>query len=576
MAQERINYYGRIKPSNIDDLSVQRVQAIAGVMQDVGEAGLKIATGMQKRKAAEEAEAAAAEALETGIAPEQQDRAFSAINVYDQTYNDTLKKAYLAGAETQVREKINALAVEFPDDYKVFDTKVTGLRNGVLEGLPEEYRPAMQITMDSIIGAQRSRVLAAEKTRHLQEADDQLVLSANDAVDNALMSLQDGQVLQAIQSIENANQIIDDRVAAKAITPAQGEQKKRENTFKLRVGTARATLSNLLTSDDPNSFTNSIAYVGSLSTSPEFADLTPVERDALVQTARSDLSAALTNNNQMQAQLDYNRQIVQERTYGDLSAQIVLGTADASTVLTSYQTRFISESQYDKLNNQLQRTGAGIDNWDTIFEIQTLMATDPYGAQEKIINNRRVNLTDATALRLLNAVQNSGPLSTERSKSAKKFLSDNMGQVNQFTGKFTGKGTKELASRAMMQFDSRVLAGEDPYEVATDLYDLSDIEGYGNSADVEAAISVEKSDMQKDIQKIIDAKRGRTVEQAMDIYFNSAEGKLTKATLLKLEGPPEEKGQGGYLGRLRGFENLTAKKQNEARFERLTEENDNG
>ena len=130
--------------------------------------------------------------------------------------------------------------------------------------------------------------------------------------------------------------------------------------------------------------------------------------------------------------------------------------------------RFISESQFDKLNNQLQRTGAGVDNWDTIFQIQSLMATDPYGAQQEIINNRRINLTDATAVRLLNAVQNSGPLSTEASKSARKFLSANMGQVNQFTGKFTGKGTKELASRAMLQFDSRVLAGEDPYEVATE------------------------------------------------------------------------------------------------------------
>ena len=335
-------------------------------------------------------------------------------------------------------------------------------------------------------------------------------------------------------------------------------------------------MSNLLTSDEPNAFTNGIAYVGSLGTSPEFADLTPVERDALIQTARSDLGAALTNNNQMQAQLDYNRELVQERTYGDLSAQIILGTADASTVLTSYQTRFISESQFDKLNNQLQRTGSGVDNWDTIFQIQSLMATDPYGAQQEIINNRRINLTDATALRLLNAVQNSGPLSTEASKSARKFLSANMGQVNQFTGKFTGKGTKELASRAMLQFDARVLAGEDPYEVATSLFDLSDIEGYGSAADVIAAIELENATNQEAIQKLIDAKRGRTPKEATAIYFDTTKGKLSKATLIKLQGPPEDKGQSGYLLRLREFEKLIAKKQSEARFERLTEENDNG
>ena len=204
------------------------------------------------------------------------------------------------------------------------------------------------------------------------------------------------------------------------------------------------------------------------------------------------------------------------------------------------------------------------------------MATDPYGAQQEIINNRRINLTDATAVRLLNAVQNSGPLSTEQSKSARKFLSQNMGQVNQFTGKFTGKGTKELASRAMLQFDSRVLAGEDPYEVATDLFDLSDIEGYGSAADVTAAIELENTTNQKSIQEIIDAKRGRTQDEASAIYFDTPKGKLSKTKLRKLQGPPEDKGQGGYLKRLRGFEDLTAKKQSEARFERLTEENNNG
>jgi hypothetical protein len=151
-----------------------------------------------------------------------------------------------------------------------------------------------------------------------------------------------------------------------------------------------------------------------------------------------------------------------------------------------------------------------------------------------------------------------------------------MGQVNQFTGKFTGKGTKELASRAMLQFDARVLAGEDPYEVATDLFDLSDIEGYGSAADVTLAIEQQNTDMEAAIQKIIDAKRGRTVEEAKTIYFETPLGKLAKDTLLKLQGPPDDKGQGGYLGRLRAFEKLTAEKQSKARFERLTEENNNG
>ena len=548
MAQQRINYYGRIRPANIDDLSVQRVQAVAGVIQDVADIGLAIATEKQMKKAETQAEAAAAEALETGIAPEERDRAFSAISAYDQTYNEVLKKAYLAGAETQVREKINALAVEFPDDYQTFNTKVTGLRNGVLEGLPEEYRPAMQLQMDSLIGAQRSRVLAAEKTRRLTEADEQLVLSSNDAVDNAITSLQNNDTLQAVQSIEQANQYVDDRVAANAITPAAGEVLKRENTFKLRVGTARATLTNLLDSGQPGAFTTAINYVGSLQTAPEFADLTQVERDALIKTVRSDLSSRLTLDNQEQARLDELRQQSQDQTYFATAAAIIDGTADASTVLQLAQNRSISESQFDKLNNQLSTTGTGFDNWDIVFNIQNLMATDPYKARQEVINNFGTNLTQRTASQLLKTIDGSGPLSTDRAKTYLKFLKANLGQVDAITGKFTGAGTKELASRAILQYELRVTAGEDPGIVAKSLFDISDIQGVGSVADADKQIATLKTQGKNKVQEIMNSQRISS-QDAIQKYQASDDG---QADLKRLQ----------YLTqtriRLQAFEQMTA------------------
>ena len=548
MAQQRINYYGRIKPANIDDLSVQRVQAVAGVIQDVADIGLAIATEKQMKKAETQAEAAAAEALETGIAPEERDRAFSAISAYDQTYNEVLKKAYLAGAETQVREKINTLAVEFPDDYQTFNTKVTGLRNGVLEGLPEEYRPAMQLQMDSLIGTQRSRVLAAEKTRRLTEADEQLILSSNDAVDNAITSLQNNDTLQAVQSIEQANQYIDDRVTANAITPAAGEVLKRENTFKLRVGTARATLTNILDSGQPGAFTTGINYVGSLQTAPEFADLTQVERDALIKTVRSDLSSRLTLDNQEQARLDELREKSQDQTYFATAAAIIDGTANASTVLQLAQNRSINESQFDKLNNQLSTTGTGFDNWDIVFNIQNLMATDPYKARQEVVNNFGTNLTQRTASQLLKTIDGSGPLSTDRAKTYLKFLKANLGQVDAITGKFTGAGTKELASRALLQYELRVTAGEDPGIVAKSLFDISDIQGVGSVADADKQIATLKTQGQNKVQEIVNSQR-ITSEQAIQKYQASDDG---QADLKRLQYLTQTR------GRLEAFEQMTA------------------
>lgn len=548
MAQQRINYYGRIKPANIDDLSVQRVQAVAGVIQDVADIGVSLVTQQQKKKATQAAEVAAAEALETGIAPEEQDRAFSALNVYDQTYNDTLKKAYLAGSETQVREKINTLAVSFADDYQSFNASATALRNGVLEGMPEEYRPAMQLQMDSLIGAQRSRVLAAEKTRRLTEADEQLILSSNDAVDNAITSLQNKDTLQAVQSIEQANQYIDDRVTANAITPAAGEMLKRENTFKLRVGTARATLTNILESGQPGAFTTGINYVGSLQTAPEFADLTQVERDALIKTVRSDLSSRLTLDNQEQARLDELREKSQDQTYFATAAAIIDGTANASTVLQLAQNRSISESQFDKLNNQLSTTGTGFDNWDIVFNIQQLMATDPYKARQEVVNNFGTNLTQRTASQLLKTIDGSGPLSTDRAKTYLKFLKANLGQVDAITGKFTGAGTKELASRALLQYELRVTAGEDPGIVAKSLFDISDIQGVGSVADADNQIATLKTQGKNKVQEIMNSQRISS-QDAIQKYQASDDG---QADLKRLQYLTQTR------GRLQAFEQMTA------------------
>lgn len=548
MAQQRINYYGRIRPANIDDLSVQRVQAVAGVIQDVADIGIKLAGAKVEREATEAAEAAAAQAsIETG-APQEMDRAFSAINVYDQTYNDVLKKAYLAGAETQVREKINTLAVSFADDYQSFNASATALRNGVLEGMPEEYRPAMQLQMDSLIGAQRSRVLAAEKTRRLTEADEQLILSSNDAVDNAITSLQNNDTLQAVQSIEQANQYIDDRVTANAITPAAGEVLKRENTFKLRVGTARATLTNILDSGQPGAFTTGINYVGSLQTAPEFADLTQVERDALIKTVRSDLSSRLTLDNQEQARLDELREKSQDQTYFATAAAIIDGTADASTVLQLAQNRSINESQFDKLNNQLSTTGTGFDNWDIVFNIQNLMATDPYKARQEVVNNFGTNLTQRTASQLLKTIDGSGPLSTDRAKTYLKFLKANLGQVDAITGKFTGAGTKELASRALLQYELRVTAGEDPGIVAKSLFDISDIQGVGSVADADKQIATLKTQGQNKVQEIMNSQRISS-QDAIQKYQASDDG---QADLKRLQYLTQTR------GRLEAFEQMTA------------------
>ena len=299
MAQQRINYYGRIRPANIDDLSVQRVQAVAGVINDVADIGLSLATQKVERDATQAAEAAAQTALETGEAPTPQDRAFSAINVYDQTYNETLKRAYLAGAETRVREKINTLATSFPDNYNDFSTAAESLRKGVLEGMPEQYRPAMALQMDAQIAQGRSQVLAAQKTRTLREADEQLALASVDANSQAVEAASNGDMVGALSIVEKVIQYNDDRARAGAITPAQAEINNRSSLYNVRVASAQGALKTILDSEQPGSSVAGIRYLSSFKKSELAQQMTPEERDAAYTALQTDLRNRLALQNSM-------------------------------------------------------------------------------------------------------------------------------------------------------------------------------------------------------------------------------------------------------------------------------------
>lgn len=477
MAQQRINYYGRIRPANIDDLSVQRVQAVAGVIQDVADIGIKLAGAKVEREATEAAEAAAAQALATksedgkpiGEAPTPQDRAFSAINVYDQTYNETLKRAYLAGAETRVREKINTLATSFPDNYKDFTTAAESLRKGVLEGMPEQYRPAMAMQMDAQIAQGRSQVLAAQKTRALREADEQLALASVDANSQAVEAAANGDMVGALSIVEKVIQYNDDRAQAGAITPAQAEINNRASLYNVRVASAQGALKTILDSDQPGSSVAGIRYLSSFKESELAQQMTTEERDAAYTALQTDLRNRLALQNSIDEITAEQTEINQKGNERDLAISIFQGddpTGIPFKIANAYRVGDITQPMYDRLMSTLNTSGVGVDVPNVELAIQVTMQEDPQLAREMALSAAASgNLTGSTALSLFTAAENL--MSQEFSDQVRIFgteLQDLFGEVDPLTQRrfYQSFEVQKRAAAAYRTYLLRTGNGENP------------------------------------------------------------------------------------------------------------------
>jgi len=469
MAQERINYYGRIRPANIDDLSVQRVQAVAGVIQDVADIGLNLASQKVERDATQAAEAAAQTALETGEAPTPQDRGFSAINVYDQTYNETLKRAYLAGAETRVREKINTLATAFPENYNDFTTAAESLRKGVLEGMPEQYRPAMAMQMDAQIAQGRSQVLAAQKTRALREADEQLALASVDANSQAVGAATNGDMVGALSIVEKVIQYNDDRARAGAITPAQAEINNRASLYNVRVASAQGSLKTILDSDQPGSSVAGIRYLSSFKQSELAQQMTPEERDTAYTALQTDLRNRLALQNSLDEISAEQTEIRQKGNERELAISIFQGddpTGIPFKIANAYRVGDITQPMYDRLMSTLNTSGVGVDVPNVELAIQATMQEDPQLAREMALSAASAGtLTGSTALSLFTGAENL--MSQEFSDQVRIFgteLQDLFGEVDPLTQRrfYQSFEVQKRAAAAYRTYLLRTGNGENP------------------------------------------------------------------------------------------------------------------
>jgi len=473
MAIEKIDYYGQFTPTGVDMSTAKRFQALAGLADQASEIAFAVATRKAEKRGIQEGQAAGLAAAEQGTPIEPKKGFLSNISAFQQAYNGAMEKAYVASIDMDAREEISRIAGENPDNLKSFNELTDKYVAGVTGSVSEDYKPTVQMSIDAIVSSARMQVQQNEIAKNVKQADDILVRKAQLALKESLQLANKNNIEGAQAARMAAFSAIDARVESGQMSALAAETKKQEILVATESEVARGGLQKIIRE---KGVLQAADYIGKLQEMdiPEFG---VDEKDALIDTLRSDLSQHIQLENIKEAQEEEDLRISQRANASDLFIGLMSGTVDSSDITLAGMNRSIDFTQLTQLTNVLNNRGQGVDDYALITDIQTTMRTDPAKAQEMIRINTGSRISTSTASQLYSAATDSeldeSPLNTNKANRFRKFIENNVQRVGEF-GAIDEEAQSRLA-KLVVVYDERVLAGEDPAVIAGELVDINDV-----------------------------------------------------------------------------------------------------
>ena len=279
-----IGYYGQFTPTGVDESAARRYRALAGIAEDVGQMAFKIGAS-KAQEAGQRAGAIAGEkAVEEGIDPEKKEGLLSSLSIYDQSYNNAMESAYLAGITTDAKLGLERLATENPDDSQMFKERADQYVSGIIGGVPEEYRDLVESTINNYANQAGNSVYKNEIARNRNEAESAIQLAINLHRDEAAKNARDGDEAQALLNTQHHDLLIDSMVASGFMLPDQAQIEKdkaaRRNQQQKQIG----DLESIIFNEDftlQEQYDKGLRFVEQIREA-EIADLAPEEKDQLI------------------------------------------------------------------------------------------------------------------------------------------------------------------------------------------------------------------------------------------------------------------------------------------------------
>jgi len=503
MAQKPIGYYGEFRPTGVDTSAARRFEALAGLANQANSIAFNIAAKKRAEQGEKAGMAAGIKAAEDGTPIEKEKGFLSSISIYDQAKNKAVETSYVSSIATDARENIARLAEESNGDPKVFNEISTKYLTGLRGGISEDFQDIVQLAIDPVVAAGRAQIQSEYSARQDQEVNDALILEAQSALDFSIRQADLGDQESATGSLFLAHESIQARVASGDLTQAAADTLKTNATVAVESSMAMGALKNTYQERGGIAAVELIEKIAD----PNFVakGFTVEQQGTLVDTMKQELNQRIQLDKIQESQEEESLKVRQESNATGLLLGLIGGEITSSQISVAAAQRNISYDQLKTLTSIANTRGQGVDDYGIIAEVQKLMVNDPAAAQRLIELNVNKNITGSTGQQLLqsalDAQSEESVLNTINAKRARTYLQRSISTTGVF-GSIDPENQFKLAN-LQLTLDQRILAGEDPLEVALEIIDFSGITSKSLS-ELEADIVAIEARMTEELAKNLD------------------------------------------------------------------------
>ena len=483
MAKE-IKYYGQLRPTGVDNSTARRFEALAGLAGTVNEIAFEYGAKRAQEIGAAEGLTAGQQAAETGEAPERRKGFLSTLSIQDQAYNDAMENAFLASMQVDVQNDISRIAAENPTDSASFSVLSQQATNPILSSIGDEaMRARAAQTIDSIQSSALRQIESAEIAKDKAAADERFENVVTVSGDALVTAAKTGDLIGVTTQQQNIIDGLAGRLQLGTISQVQYDEGVRGVGILAQNSAYQGTLRDQMNDGD---WSGALRSIETLASKP-LKGYRNEEQDALITLLRSDVSERLALDNQADAEDQQNLALSQEATSSDLFLGILNGTAGTSEVQRATATRGISFSQARALQSTINTRGQGVDDIQLIMEIQDNITTNPQKARALITANVGTRLTTSTAEKFYGTASanltGESPLSTGEAQRFRDYLK----RMTVVTGAFAAIDPEAQSMWADLDvvYSQRVLAGERPSEVASELVEAKNLSGTSKDIDTQ-------------------------------------------------------------------------------------------
>ena len=456
-----------IQPQTVATGQPQALMSLSEKLDQFAGFTAQIAAEKTVEKASIAGQQAAAD-LAPGEAPTMKEETFIG-GIAKKAYNSALRSSYVGTVSRDLTLNLNAIKDKNADNLPMFNEEANAAIKGAVEGADPATRQLILQDAANFMDSARIDVQTANIQRNMEEADAEAVLTSEYFGSEADKHAFNGDALSSMESLNKTIAAIDGRVSAGAIDSTQAAILKDAAIFSTKVATNRGDISRALQMD--NGIEIASKAVSQMAEKP-LKGLTLEQNDQLVKTLNSDISQFITNQNRQESADQVTLTARQNNNFTQLMVNMAEGELNQTMLNMAAKNGDINGSQFDKLTTKLSTQGVGVTDISTYLNIQNSIEGGE-NMTDAIVNNMGANLTTADGGELLRMQQeyndSESALNTNNAKRARSYMKESM-KVTGILGNLTDDAAKKTAS-AVREFDERVLAGEEPFAVADDLYD---------------------------------------------------------------------------------------------------------